>query len=130
MLARGRLNASKSEITNIKFVESMITKIDLPSSTSDCVISNCVINLVPKSDKHLVFEEIFRVLKPGGRVAVSDILARNPFPPEIEANIALYIGCMAGASLVEEYETYLKDAGFEGMLGNLDRRDWHFANTL
>jgi arsenite methyltransferase len=89
MLARARLNASKSEITNVKFVESGITKIDLPKSSSDCVISNCAINLVPKSDKHLAFEEIFRILKPGGRVAISDTLARKPFPPELEENMVL-----------------------------------------
>jgi len=115
MLARARLNASKTNITNVKFIESVITKIDLPTDTSDCVISNCVINLVPKADKHLVFEEIYRVLKPGGRVAVSDILARKPFPPNLEKDLALYVGCISGASLVEEYERYLKDAGFEGM---------------
>jgi ubiquinone/menaquinone biosynthesis C-methylase UbiE len=115
MLTRARLNASKSGITNVKFIESMITQIDLPTSTSDCIISNCVINLVPKSEKHLVFEEIFRLLKPGGRVAVSDILARKPFPPDMETNLALYIGCISGASMVEEYEKYLKNAGFEGM---------------
>jgi arsenite methyltransferase len=129
MLVRARLNASKSKITNVKFIESSITKIDLPSSTSDCVISNCVINLVPQSDKHLVFKEIFRVLKPSGRLAVSDILARKPFPPELETNIALYVGCLAGASMVQEYEKYLKDAGFEGMLlCDPNKASWHFAN--
>ena len=115
MLSRARLNASKTNTTNVKFVESVITKIDLPSNTSDCVISNCVINLVPKGDKYLVFEEIYRVLKPGGRLAVSDILGRKPFPPNLEKDMSLYVGCISGASLVEEYEKYLKDAGFEGM---------------
>jgi arsenite methyltransferase len=118
MLARARLNASKSGITNVKFIESVITKIDLPKSTSDCVISNCVINLVPEPDKHLVFKEIFRVLKPGGRVAVSDILARKPFPPDLQTNLALYVGCISGASMVEEYKKYLKEAGFEGLRYN------------
>jgi arsenite methyltransferase len=79
----------------------MVTKIGLPTNTSDYVISNYVINLVLKSDKHLVFEEIFRILKPGGRVVVSDILARKSCPPELEASIALYVGCMAGASIVQ-----------------------------
>ncbi len=114
MLSRARLNASKSGITNVKFVESMITKIDLPTSTSDCIISNCVINLVPELEKHLVFQEIFRLLKPGGRVAISDILARKAFPPNLQTNLALYVGCISGASLVEEYEKYLNDAGFAG----------------
>jgi len=121
MLARARLNASKSSITNVRFVESKITHIDLPSYASNCVISNCVINLVPEQDKHLVFKEIFRILKPGGRVAVSDILAKKAFPDDMRASIALYVGCISGASMVKEYERYLRDAGFEGNLSDHER---------
>ena len=115
MLARARENASKSNITNVKFVESPITSIDLSSDSADCIISNCVINLVPKQDKHLVFKEIFRLLKPGGRVAFSDILARKEFPQDLQRDMSLYVGCISGASLVGEYENWLKDAGFKSM---------------
>ena len=113
MLTRARLNATKSNIPNVKFVESSITEINLPSDSSDCIISNCVINLVPKTDKPLVFQEVFRILKPGGRVAVSDILSRKPIPENLLQNMSLYVGCISGASEVGEYEEYLKDAGFE-----------------
>jgi SAM-dependent methyltransferase len=115
MLARARENASKSNITNVKFVEAPITSIDLPSGSADCVISNCVINLVPTQDKHLVFKEIFRLLNPGGRVAVSDILAKKEFPANLQRDMSLYVGCISGASLVGEYEKWLKDAGFKGL---------------
>lgn len=114
MLSRARTNAEKSNIRNVKFVESGITKIDLPSTTADCIISNCVINLVPAAEKNLVFEEIFRILKPGGRVAVSDILAKKPIPEELLSNMSLYVGCISGASLTNEYSDYLKNAGFQG----------------
>jgi len=116
MLARARLNATKTNATNVKFIESKITDIDLLPGTTDCVISNCVLNLVPEPDKHLVFEEVFRILKPGGRLAISDILAKKPFPPELAQNIALYVGCISGASMVKQYEKYLNDAGFEDIL--------------
>lgn len=104
MLARARLNATKADIKNVSFVESPITSINLPSSSTDCIISNCVINLVPAQEKHLVFEENFRLLKPGGRVAISDILAKREFPPDLQWDMALYVGCISGASLVEDYE--------------------------
>jgi arsenite methyltransferase len=114
MVARARQNAIKSSITNVRFVESPITLVDLPSYIADCVISNCVINLVPLQEKHLVFEEVFRLLKPGGRVAVSDILAKKEFPPDLQQDMSLYVGCISGASMVEEYEKWLKAAGFKG----------------
>lgn len=84
----------------------------IPSNTADCIISNCVINLVPEEDKPLVFKEMHRLLKPGGRIAISDILAKKPLPEKLRANMALYVGCVSGASLVEEYERYLREAGF------------------
>jgi arsenite methyltransferase len=114
MLARARLNATKSNISNVSFVESPITSINLLSNSADCIISNCVINLVPAQDKHLVFEEIFRLLKPGGRVAVSDILGKKELPLGLQKDMALYVGCISGASLVGQYEEWLKDAGFQG----------------
>ncbi|KAK9482806.1 S-adenosyl-L-methionine-dependent methyltransferase [Lipomyces starkeyi] len=112
MLELARRNAEKAGVSNASFIESSITSIPLDSSVADCIISNCVINLVPKVDKHLVFREIFRLLKPGGRVAISDILAKKELPSEVTENLSLYVGCIAGASQVHDYERFLKDAGF------------------
>src|SRR5215218_3917068 len=86
------------------------TTCPLPGSSADCIISNCVINLAP--DKQAVFREMARVLKPGGRVAVSDIALKQPLPPEIAKDVMAYVGCIAGAISVEEYREGLMDAGF------------------
>src|SRR5699024_2464685 len=88
--------------------------IPLPDSTINCIISNCAINLVPAKDKAAVFREIACILKPGGRVAVSDILARKQFPGEIVNDMTLYVGCVAGASQIADYKEYLQRAGFQG----------------
>jgi arsenite methyltransferase len=74
-----------------------------------------VVNLVPEVEKPLVFQEMFRLLKPGGRVAISDILAKRELPTEIKKDLSLYVGCIAGASQVADYEQYLKEAGFQGI---------------
>ncbi|KAF7158754.1 hypothetical protein CNMCM5623_003918 [Aspergillus felis] len=118
MLALAHKNVEKAGITNASFVEGFITAIPLEDSTADCIISNCVVNLVPKEQKSLVFREMFRLLKPGGRVAISDILARRKLPPEIANDLALYVGCIAGASQAQEYHAYLEDAGFGGTSTN------------
>lgn len=115
MIELSNKNAEKSELSNTKFIEATINSIPLPDTSVDCIISNCVINLVPASDKAAVFKEIARLLKPGGRVAISDILARKPLPDNITRNMALFVGCVAGASQIKEYEDYLKQVGFEGM---------------
>ncbi|QKD55334.2 S-adenosyl-L-methionine-dependent methyltransferase [Fusarium oxysporum Fo47] len=83
---------------------------------ADCIISNCVVNLVPHNEKQQAFNEMFRLLKPGGRVAISDILAKKPLPEKIRNSMAFYVGCVAGASQVVEYEQYLGNAGFEDVL--------------
>ena len=114
MLELARKNLGKSKAYNVSFVEASITSIPLPSASADCIISNCVINLVPDADKPMVFHEMFRLLKPGGRVAISDIVAKDELPVNIKRDIALYVGCIAGASNVEDYEKYLKEAGFKG----------------
>ncbi|KAB2574651.1 putative arsenite methyltransferase [Lasiodiplodia theobromae] len=112
MLARAnKIKAAKNAI-NVSFVKSPITSIDIQSRTADCIISNCVINLVPEPEKGLVFKEMFRLLKPGGRVAVSDILAKKPLPEDLRSDVSMYVGCIAGASLVASYEAWLKQAGF------------------
>jgi arsenite methyltransferase len=114
MLELARRNARNAKATNASFIEAFITSIPLQSSTVDCIISNCVINLVPEAEKPLVFQEVFRLLKSGGRVAISDILATQELPMEIKKDLSLYVGCIAGASQVGDYERYLKDAGFQG----------------
>lgn len=113
MLARANELKAKHNKANVSFVEAQITDMSaISSNTADCIISNCVVNLVPEAEKHLVFKEVYRVLKPGGRVAISDILAKKPLPEKLRANMALYVGCVSGASLVEQYQQYLKEAGF------------------
>ncbi|KAK6542811.1 hypothetical protein TWF694_006752 [Orbilia ellipsospora] len=117
MLARARQNLAKSpEMDNVTFVQANITSIPLDDGIADCVISNCVINLVPGADKPTVFVEMARILKSGGRVALSDILARKALPPSLKADVALYTGCIAGAATIEDYKQYLKDAGFSDIL--------------
>ena len=95
--------------TNVEFHKATIDKLPLADASVDCVISNCVINLAP--DKRAVFREIARVLKPGGRVAVSDIALKKPLPPEIGQDLLAYVGCIAGAIPIEEYREGLKDGG-------------------
>uniref|UniRef100_A0A8H7NCG9 Arsenite methyltransferase n=1 Tax=Bionectria ochroleuca TaxID=29856 RepID=A0A8H7NCG9_BIOOC len=117
MLARANKIKAETGKTNVEFVESGITNMSiLQSGIADCIISNCVINLVPAAEKHLVFSEMFRLLKPGGRLAISDILARKAMPEKLRSDMAMYVGCVSGASVVSEYEKFLKDAGFEEIL--------------
>ena len=117
MLDRARHNAAKGAggkpITNVEFHLSMIDKLPLSDASVDCVISNCVINLVP--DKRAVFREIGRVLKSGGRLAVSDIVLKKPLPAELANDLTAYIGCLAGAIGVEDYRSGLREAGFDQM---------------
>jgi arsenite methyltransferase len=115
MLQRANDIKSKHSINNAEFVESRITQMNVPSASADCIISNCVVNLVPEEEKQSVFNEMFRVLKPNGRVAISDILAKAPLPDEARKSMALYVGCIAGASQVSAYEEYLRAAGFSGI---------------
>lgn len=116
MLSRAEINATKGSVTNVKFVLSPITKIPLEAETLDCVISNCVINLLEESQKKICFAEVYRLLKPGGRLAVSDILAKKLISDELRTDLGLYVGCISGASLVDEYEAWLREVGFEGRL--------------
>ncbi|KAJ3475459.1 hypothetical protein NLG97_g9454 [Lecanicillium saksenae] len=116
MLAKARKLKQDTGKTNVEFVHARITDIPLPAASVDCITSNCVINLVPEQEKQAVFCEIARLLKPGGRVAISDILANRPLPDEIRSRIDLYVGCVAGASQVAEYQTYLETAGFKDIL--------------
>jgi SAM-dependent methyltransferase len=110
MVDLARRNAAKAGAINVAFHKATIDQLPLTDASVDCVISNCVINLVP--DKLAVFREVARVLKPGGRLAVSDIALKQPLPPEIAADVMAYVGCIAGAVLIEEYRRQLADAGF------------------
>jgi arsenite methyltransferase len=114
MLERARKNAEKTSLANAKFVLAPITATHLEPSSADCIISNCVVNLLPDTDKIECFREIFKLLKPGGRLAITDILAKKPIPKELRDDIALYVGCISGASLANNYEEWLKEAGFQG----------------
>ena len=110
MITLARKNAFKGDIENVEFHLATIDKLPLPDASVDCVISNCVINLAP--DKPAVFREIARVLKPGGRLSVSDIALKKPLPAELAGDLAAYVGCIAGAILISDYQRELIDAGF------------------
>ncbi|PYV13163.1 MAG: arsenite S-adenosylmethyltransferase [Acidobacteria bacterium] len=110
MLALARENQRKAGLENVEFLKGEIENIPLPDDSVDVVISNCVINL--SSDKKRVLEEAFRVLRPGGRLAVSDVVVRGEVPAEIRRSVELWIGCVAGALRDEEYRSYLAAAGF------------------
>ena len=111
MIERARVNAQDGDYTNVEFYQSTIDKLPLPDASADCVISNCVINLAP--DKRAVFREIFRVLKPGGRLAISDIALKAELPQAIASSLAAYVGCIAGAIRIEDYRNQLLEAGFK-----------------
>jgi arsenite methyltransferase len=110
MLALANENKLKAGAQNVEFLKGEIEKIPLPDNTVDVIISNCVINL--SADKQRVIEEAFRVLKPGGRFAVSDVVVRGDVPDEVKRNMELWVGCVAGALQETEYERLLNAAGF------------------
>ena len=110
MIERARANAQAGGYTNVEFHLSTIDNLPLPDASVDCVISNCVLNLAP--DKPAVFREIFRVLKPGGRLAVSDIALKAELSESISGSLAAYVGCIAGAIRIEDYRSELLKAGF------------------
>jgi len=110
MLDLARENQAKAGVTNVEFLKGTIEAIPLPAASVDVIISNCVINL--SSDKDAVLREAFRVLKPGGRFAVSDIVVRGHVPSEVRRNMELWVGCIAGALQDTEYEQKLRAAGF------------------
>jgi arsenite methyltransferase len=114
MLERARAGQQKLGLTNIEFHQSTIDKLPLADNSIDCVISNCVINLV--QDKLAVFREILRVLKPGGRVALSDIALKQELPSEVKQSVEAYVGCISGAILVDEYRSLLEQAGFSSVV--------------
>ena len=111
MLALARENQRKAGVGNVEFLKGEIENIPLPENSVDVVISNCVINL--SADKDRVLREAFRVLRPGGRFAVSDVVVRGPVPADIRRSVELWVGCVAGALEETEYRSKLAAAGFE-----------------
>jgi arsenite methyltransferase len=111
MLALAMENKAKAGATNVEFLKGHIESIPLPSNTVDVIISNCVINL--SGDKKKVLAEAFRVLKPGGRFAVSDVIVRGGLPDAVKSSMALWTGCVAGALEESEFITLLRQVGFE-----------------
>jgi len=110
MLSKARANADKGRFTNVEFRLGEIEHLPVADNTADIIISNCVINLSP--DKAQVFREAFRVLRPGGRLAISDVVATAEMPESMKNDPQLHAGCMAGASLIEELENMMTAAGF------------------
>jgi arsenite methyltransferase len=111
MLELARRNAAEVGAKNVEFLKGDIENIPLPDASVDVIISNCVINL--SADKRRVIQEAFRVLKPGGRFAVSDVVVRGPVAPELRRNMELWVGCVAGALEETEFLQLLEEAGFE-----------------
>ncbi len=113
MLALARENQKKAGATNVEFLQGAIENIPLPENSVDVIISNCVINL--SGDKDRVLREAFRVLRPGGRFAISDVVVRGEMPAEIRKSMELWVGCIAGALEEYEYRDKLYGAGFEAV---------------
>lgn len=111
MLELAQTNAIKGGYANVQFVKALIHDLPLTSQSVDIVSSNCVLNLVPEADKPAVFSEIARVLRPGGRLAVSDILLKRPLPEDLLSDVSLYVGCISGASMPEQYREWMASAG-------------------
>jgi len=118
MLALARENQRKAGATNVEFLKGTIESIPLPDNSVDVIISNCVINL--SSDKDAVLREALRVLKPGGRFAVSDVVVRGEVPADVRRNMELWVGCIAGALDEADYAAKLRAAGFD----NVDLEIW------
>jgi arsenite methyltransferase len=111
MLELARENQRKAGVENVEFLRGEIEAIPLPDRSVDVIISNCVVNL--SGDKRKVIAEAFRVLKPGGRFAVSDVVVRGEVPSQVRQSMELWVGCIAGALTESEFQTYLAEAGFE-----------------
>lgn len=110
MLSLARANQAKAGVTNVEFLKGDIENIPLPDKSVDVIISNCVVNLA--ADKRRVLTEAYRVLKPGGRLAISDIVVRGEMPAQVRQSMQLWVGCIAGALSEEEFVTILSESGF------------------
>lgn len=114
MISRAKAGAEQKALENVEFHLAQIDRLPLQDASVDCIISNCVINLVP--DKSAAFREILRVLKPGGRIVISDIALKQPLPDSVLKDVQAYVGCIAGAMQIAEYENLLRMAGFEAVV--------------
>lgn len=110
MVEKARANAARSSAANVEFRLGEIEHLPVADASVDVVISNCVVNLSP--DKPQVFREAYRALRPGGRMLVSDLVLLRPLPPELQQDVQLYVGCVAGAALREDYLRMIREAGF------------------
>mgnify|MGYP002279675507 CR=1 FL=1 len=113
MVSKARENVAKNDVDNVEFRLGEIGHLPVADTTVDVVISNCVVNLAP--EKQLVFDDAYRVLRPGGRVAISDVVQTAPFPDDVKADPDSLTGCVAGASTVADLEAMLDSAGFEAI---------------
>ena len=113
MLALARANQRKAGIENVEFLKGEMESIPLPEGSIDVIVSNCVVNL--SADKDGVFQEAIRVLRPGGRLAISDVVFRASVPEDVRRSVELWVGCVAGALEESEYRAKLKAAGFEAI---------------
>jgi ubiquinone/menaquinone biosynthesis C-methylase UbiE len=113
MVTKARDNARRAGATNVDFRLGEIEHLPVLDASVDAIVSNCVINLSP--DKAAVFREAFRVLKPGGRLAISDVIATQPMPPEVAENLQAFTGCVAGAASEATLRSLLREAGFEAV---------------
>ncbi len=126
MLALARENQRKAQVANVEFLKGEIENIPLPDGSVDVIISNCVINL--SADKQRVLREAFRVLTPGGRLAISDVVVRGEMPAEVRRSMELWVGCVAGALEEQEYQRLLAGAGFMDV-GIEPTRIYEFADA-
>lgn len=127
MIEKARSIAEKNGYKNVEFRHGEIEAIPVEDNTVDVIISNCVVNLSPSKDK--VYKESFRVLKPGGKIVISDVVATSPLPDWIKTNQELYNGCMAGASTLDELNTYLNNAGFKCININVNESSRQFIKN-
>lgn len=116
MLVVAKKNVQARNLTNVELIHSSIDNLPLPSNTVDCIISNCVLNLVPGDGKQATLREAYRILKSGGRLAISDIVEKKPMPEDIKQDATSYVGCVAGAIDVARYRQFLTNAGFQDIV--------------
>jgi arsenite methyltransferase len=126
MLALAQRNQAAEGVTNVAFLKGFIENIPLPESSIDVIISNCVINL--SADKRKVLDDAFRVLRPGGRLAISDMVVRGTLPASVRQDMEAWAGCVAGALEESEYREMLKGAGFEAV--SIEATRFHAADTI
>lgn len=126
MLEKARAYAAEKGFANVEFRKGVIEELPLEDASVDLIISNCVINLSP--DKAQVFREIARVLKPGGRIAVSDIVLLQPLPESVKQDLEAYIGCIAGAEMIDDYKAHIEAAGLR--IDKADRKGYDVMSVL